>query len=1312
MEFYGFDKNKENVREQDPKDKDKDKEKGEEKDEEKENLNRGGMDMNEAYEKDMEEKLENSEEGNNRMADNVIQRIEYDMRNNKKEIRLKLKDKIEMEKMRRWEVKIYNVYITPMREMLDPFIQFTVGGDYSVQVFSNKKGDSYKVPSGMRGFADKTEVLRNVDALERKPFDRIITTEVRMSYSMINSQKMMVELWDYNTLWMNTIMGYSTVNLIDVVNGNMCVSVDISKKIKKRKRPQIQASIDFKCIFQEIWDYKINFLNWRCENILSPRQQKDPKADKPNLQISIELENRAPLQPNSLTKSEVLKNCLAPQFSNFDEVLLYRGTSLQLENENLVIKLIAHKLLYSQLLSTKTVNLQGILEFERIKTDFPMVDPISKDKYNVKLEGSLSIDCEAKYEQTGDNTTLISTKKYMCINIQRVENIRPAETRGIVDSFISVEYSGISMRTRTVKENNNPTFNEVLYFMIPLKEEYLKDIDKYTQKINEEFANKNEVVFNLMIEGDDNTYDNLGISHFHLSELKTSGNATTKQYFADDLKKNKRYVTRVYTGKLKLLSAFSLSNNTFVNFEAWFLDDFPDTIDFGQKKGPNEIGDKIPLELSPFLGNTKEKDFFYEKFKKQISYLFRQYTNYSYKERSFFEVYQMDQYKVYHLLPYYLSSISLPNKNFTLSEVSSNPLFFDYNLTSLDEIAHYVRCFSINLESKGEVWSSPNYMVKIRKGGVEDHAILMACLMMGLKVIKKAEISKEAIAEGMTPVTKTEKTNTNTNNPKNENKTNTPLEGTTKTGKEKIENLVTDIFPYENRVFVCIGKLKYTRNRHVWVMTIGDDYRDVTFWDSKLNLKFNLFGRIDEPEKLRNFLLMNYADYDAIKQGITDGKDEEEEEEESEESIKKDKNDFEDKVLPFQNDSAIIKYEEDDYKDNILNEHDILLQNYEDALINEKNKNLKQALPVQADEYMLLGKDEEGGKKKISFLEQQRQEMEAKLQAESDQFFLPVDEFKDRSGKTVTHTALPYATLDIIFNKNNIFANRQYHDPAHIKYNLYQKKEWIPYCHLKEEKIWRNKFQNFYSMMNFGSAISPGLIVKMTNALVKEVRVGIAAARSGMNLQTRFKKKNEQVNLILRNYLDLIEDLALARISDKKFKVLRFDWKEAIKTKIPKFYRMEAKTLYYNYYDLEGIRRNMTEDIETFFNSKIKNLMFATSGKVYPYINQVVSIRIILAKFYRIAEEDILPEHLKEYKEDMAQREQAIKEEEDSFDDEMEEEEATAKAKEELTKKNEEERLEEEKAEKERKEGKEEKENQESQSNTERETASKNKEAK
>lgn len=175
----------------------------------------------------------------------------------------------------------------------------------------------------------------------------------------------------------------------------------------------------------------------------------------------------------------------------------------------------------------------------------------------------------------------------------------------------------------------------------------------------------------------------------------------------------------------------------------------------------------------------------------------------------------------------------------------------------------------------------------------------------------------------------------------------------------------------------------------------------------------------------------------------------------------------------------------------------------------------------------------------------------------------------------------------------------------------------------------------------------------MTNSLVKEVRVGVAAYRSGINLQTRFKKKNDQINLLIRNYLDLQEDFVINRLNKVNFLKKEKEWIDMIKTRIPRFYKLEAKTIHFNYFELEVIRRTMTENLESYFGSKIKNLMFAANAKIYPYLNQVVSVRIIICKIYRISEEDILPEHLKEYKEDYELREKAIEEEEDSFDNEL-----------------------------------------------------------
>jgi hypothetical protein len=74
-------------------------------------------------------------------------------------------------------------------------------------------------------------------------------------------------------------------------------------------------------------------------------------------------------------------------------------------------------------------------------------------------------------------------------------------------------------------------------------------------------------------------------------------------------------------------------------------------------------------------------------------------------------------------------------------------------------------------------------------------------------------------------------------------------------------------------------------------------------------------------------------------------------------------------------------------------------------------------------------------------------------------------------------------------------------------YNIYDNQNWLPYVRFDNGDIFRGKFEPFYSVSNLGPVLSPGLVNKMRDSLIKEMRVGITAARSGMNLQTKFKKK-------------------------------------------------------------------------------------------------------------------------------------------------------------------------------------------------------------
>ena len=122
---------------------------------------------------------------------------------------------------------------------------------------------------------------------------------------------------------------------------------------------------------------------------------------------------------------------------------------------------------------------------------------------------------------------------------------------------------------------------------------------------------------------------------------------------------------------------------------------------------------------------------------------------------------------------------------------------------------------------------------------------------------------------------------------------------------------------------------------------------------------------------------------------------------------------------------------------------------------------------------------------------------------------------------------------------------------------------------------------------------------------------------------------------------------------DNEFIVKKDELEVVVKKYMPKFYRMEAQAIFFNFFETEIIRREITDDLEEFWYSKIKNVVFATSAKVYAYPNQVVSVRIMLAKIYRIPLEDITnKEEEKEYEEMLKEDPNKLVEEEIDSDEE------------------------------------------------------------
>jgi len=92
--------------------------------------------------------------------------------------------------------------------------------------------------------------------------------------------------------------------------------------------------------------------------------------------------------------------------------------------------------------------------------------------------------------------------------------------------------------------------------------------------------------------------------------------------------------------------------------------------------------------------------------------------------------------------------------------------------------------------------------------------------------------------------------------------------------------------------------------------------------------------------------------------------------------------------------------------------------------------------------------------------------------------------------------------------------------------------------------------------------------------------------------------------------------------------------------------------MHFNFYDLERIRKNIDEDLKSFYNRKEKNCVFATSAKIFPYQNHVVSVRIIIAVFLKIPEYEVPTAELEDYRITLKEDKDKLIEEESSDEEE------------------------------------------------------------
>ena len=83
-----------------------------------------------------------------------------------------------------------------------------------------------------------------------------------------------------------------------------------------------------------------------------------------------------------------------------------------------------------------------------------------------------------------------------------------------------------------------------------------------------------------------------------------------------------------------------------------------------------------------------------------------------------------------------MSKITPPDTNF----LDFNDTGLRRGIRTLGEIAHYVRCIPFKVNENLKIWASPDFLLTIRVGAVDEHTLLMASMFMATKYESTEEL--------------------------------------------------------------------------------------------------------------------------------------------------------------------------------------------------------------------------------------------------------------------------------------------------------------------------------------------------------------------------------------------------------------------------------------------------------------------------------------------------------------------------------------------------------------------------------------------
>lgn len=249
----------------------------------------------------------------------------------------------------------------------------------------------------------------------------------------------------------------------------------------------------------------------------------------------------------------------------------------------------------------------------------------------------------------------------------------------------------------------------------------------------------NEIQVSVWIDPRNGVFEFIGQAVINLRELSKGVKTTLKFYDRKQKRESEKEIRQVAV-QCKLVSGFNKEMNTSVTLELMLFPFIEEAeLSFG------EIPCKSITRINPLIHGVLEEKYDSELFGRFLLRILENFEEEITKVRldNFKSVFVEDQVGKVHFLSTFLCPVDLNilrkkngrNKNKNCTLMDSNVLTESdlVTLTNEFEIFQFVNCLQYQTDLTKKLVLSPEFLLSQNKGDISDHAILLACLFMGLK---------------------------------------------------------------------------------------------------------------------------------------------------------------------------------------------------------------------------------------------------------------------------------------------------------------------------------------------------------------------------------------------------------------------------------------------------------------------------------------------------------------------------------------------------------------------------------------------------